>query len=96
MKKTGLRDTARSVPVLCVLFSLTFGLLLNFLVPRFQSPDEPQHFIAVMGFALGPEKRPEVMSEILRIMARTTGGHFRHGTAEVFPKDFSKEEFLTF
>jgi len=70
---------------------------MNFIVPPFQSPDEPQHFSAVMVYALGAEKEPEIMREIIRIMDRNNWWRFvGMGRPEVLPKHFYREGFLIF
>jgi hypothetical protein len=81
-----LSNAGRGVPVLCLLFSLSFGLLLNFLVPPFQSPMNSR-FIAVMGLprpgATGGHETKSSGS------GRTTGGPLSARPAGL-PQDFSK------
>jgi hypothetical protein len=70
---------------------------MNFIVPPFQSPDEPQHFSAVMVYALGSDKKPEIIREIIQIMERNNWWRFvGMGKQDVLPKDFTKQGYLTF
>jgi hypothetical protein len=68
-----------------------------FVVPPFQSPDEPQHFNAVMTYALGPEKTSETLREIIRIMDRNNWWRFvGMGKPGILPRDFYQEGYLIF
>ncbi|MCJ7582384.1 MAG: hypothetical protein MUP98_17860, partial [Candidatus Aminicenantes bacterium] len=50
------------------LFLLSAGILLNFIIPPFQSPDEPKHFGAIMIYAQGEEQQETIESNIIRFM----------------------------
>lgn len=49
-------------------FFLSTALLLNFVIPPFQNPDEPQYFTMVMVYAQGEEHRDEVEAEVIQLM----------------------------
>jgi len=51
-------------------FLLTAAVVLNFIVPPFQSPDETKNFGAIMIYARGESQRTAVEQEIIRFMDR--------------------------
>ena len=51
-----------------VLFYAAVVLFLNFAVPPFQNPDEPQHFGGIMLEALGEDRQEAVEQEIIEMM----------------------------
>jgi len=55
---------------LAAVFLLAAAILLNFIVPPFQSPDETKNFGAIMIYARGESQRPAVEQEIIRFMDR--------------------------
>ncbi len=55
---------------LVLLYSAALCLLLNFIVPPFQNPDEPQHFRAVLARALGSGRGPEIEERVIEQMDR--------------------------
>ena len=86
------------------LFFLATALFLNFVVPPFQNPDEPQHFIITMVYAQGEEHRDEVEAEVIRLMDKYNwwkhGGLVHVGELPeslsqipVFQKHFSGKDF---
>jgi hypothetical protein len=54
--------------VILGLFFLLAVIFLNFVVPPFQNPDEPHHFVAVMIYAVGEAEKAEVGKELIRLM----------------------------
>jgi hypothetical protein len=86
------------------LFFLSAVLFLNFIIPPFQNPDEPQHFTIAMVYAHGEEHRDEVEAEVIRLMDKHNW--WRHvglgrpaklperlTQIAVFQKHFSGEDF---
>jgi len=55
---------------LAAVFLLAAAVILNFIVPPFQSPDETKNFGAIMIYARGEDQRPAVEQEIIRFMDR--------------------------
>ena len=53
---------------LIIFFFVATVLLINFVIPPFQNPDEPQHFAAVMGFANTGSVHNPPHAEIIRFM----------------------------
>ena len=58
----------RATLAMTFLFLLSAGILLNFLIPPFQNPDEPQHFGMIMIYAKGEENQDAVEKEIIQDM----------------------------
>jgi len=59
--------TSLTIPA-AVLFFVLAVLFLNFVVPPFQNPDEPQHFGGIMVEALGEGRQEAVEQEIIKMM----------------------------
>ncbi|MDH7514107.1 MAG: hypothetical protein QHH14_14265 [Clostridiales bacterium] len=77
------------------MFFIAAGLLLNFITPPFQNPDEPHHFGAVMVYALGEDKRDFVEKEILRLMDENDWWRFAGmGRREPLPERLSEIPYL--
>ncbi len=77
------------------LFIIGIGILLNFIVPPFQNPDEPNHFGAVMIYARGEEQKPAVEKEIIRFMDQNNWWkHLGMGRPAVLPASLSDIPFL--
>ncbi len=55
---------------LVLLYAAALCLLLNFIVPPFQNPDEPQHFRDVLVYALGDNRGPEIEERLIEQMDR--------------------------
>jgi hypothetical protein len=78
-----------------LLFLWTVGFLLNFIIPPFQNPDEPQHFAAVMIYARGEENRPAVEKEVIRLMDKYNWWkHLGMGKPVELPEALSDIPFL--
>ncbi len=91
-----MRDLGPGRPSLVILFALSIALLLNLVVPPFQSPDEPQHFVGVMAFAVGPDKLPDITGQTIRVMDHNNWWRLvGMGKPAVLPKDFSGRGFLS-
>ena len=56
------------LPLLFFLFYVVVCLFLNFVIPPFQNPDEPQHFTIAMVYAFGEEWRDEVEAGVIQLM----------------------------
>lgn len=56
------------LPLLFFLFYVVACLFLNFVIPPFQNPDEPQHFTIAMVYAFGEEWRDEVEAGVIQLM----------------------------
>lgn len=77
------------------LFVLGMGILLNFVVPPFQNPDEPNHFGAVMIYAWGEDQKPAVEAEIIRFMDKNNWWkHLGMGRPAELPSSLSDIPFL--
>ncbi len=71
------------------------GLLLNFIVPPFQNPDEPHHFGTIMVYALGEERKDFVEKEILRLMDENDWWRLAGmGRPEALPERLSEIPYL--
>jgi len=83
------------VPFYIVLFMLSVGILLNFVVPPFQNPDEPQHFGTILTYSLGNEKKGVIEKEIIEIMDKNNWwkyvGMARWG---LLPEKITKIDYL--
>ena len=80
-----------------VFFFLSSALLLNFIIPPFQNPDEPQHFGTILTFNGDHAKKDRVETEILSFMYRNMWPRFvGMGRPKVPPESFSETKFLTF
>jgi hypothetical protein len=79
------------------LFFLTSSVLLNFVIPPFQNPDEPQHFGTVLTYGQGNENQENIQKSILSVMHKNEWwrlvGMRKPG---VPPESFSEMDFLTF
>lgn len=74
---------------------ISFILLINFAVPPFQNPDEPQHFAAIMRFARGQDKSEETNKDIIRFMDRGEWWRFIGiGHPTLLPDKLEKVPFL--
>jgi hypothetical protein len=60
-------STRLTIPA-AILFFVLAVLFLNFVVPPFQNPDEPQHFGGIMVEALGEGRQEAVEQEIIKMM----------------------------
>ena len=86
---------SRSGLVKLCLFIIGMGILLNFIVPPFQNPDEPNHFGAVMIYARGEEQKPAVEKEIIRFMDQNNWWKYLGmGRPAVLPASLSDIPFL--
>ena len=84
-----------SPKILFLLFFAACGLLLNFIIPPFQNPDEPHHFGTIMVYALGEEKKDFVEREILRLMDENDWWKFAGmGRREPLPVRLSEIPYL--
>ena len=59
-----------------MVFALTVGVVLNFVIPAFQNPDEPVHFGAVLRVSLGGPRNSATEKEIIRLMDRNQWWRF--------------------
>lgn len=85
----------RPYKILFLLFFTASGLLLNFIVPPFQNPDEPHHFGTIMVYALGEEKKDFVEKEILQLMDENGWWKFAGmGRPEPLPARLSEIPYL--
>lgn len=80
---------------LICLFILSTGLILNFAIPPFQNPDEPQHFKIILTHALGQEKGHAAEKEIIEFMDRSNWWRFVGlGRPEILPTELSQTDFI--
>lgn len=85
----------QSLKILFLLFFAAAGLLLNFIIPPFQNPDEPHHFGTIMIYALGEDKKDFVEKEILRLMDKNDWWKFAGmGRPEPLPSQLSEIPYL--
>ena len=78
-----------------ILLLIVVGFLLNFIIPPFQNPDEPQHFAEVMIYARGEESRPAVEKEVIRLMDKYNWWkHLGMGKPVELPEALSDIPFL--
>ncbi len=57
-------------------FALAAGVVLNFVIPPFQNPDEPVHFGAALRVSLGERRNAATEKEIIRLMDRNNWWRF--------------------
>ena len=85
----------KSLKILFLLFFAAAGLLLNFIIPPFQNPDEPHHYGAIMVYALGEDKKDFVEKEVLRLMDENGWWRFAGmGRPEPLPSQLSEIPYL--
>ena len=78
-----------------VLFLLSVGILLNFIIPPFQNPDEPKHFGAIMIYAQGEENQAAIESEIIQFMDKNEWwGFVGMGRPSPLPEKLSDIDYL--
>lgn len=77
------------------LFLLSVGILLNFIIPPFQNPDEPKHFGAIMIYAQGEEQQDAVERDIIRFMDENEWwGFVGMGRPSPLPEKLSDIDYL--
>lgn len=77
------------------LFLLSAGILLNFIIPPFQNPDEPKHFGAIMIYAQGEEQKDAVERDIIRFMDKNEWwGFVGMGRPSPLPEKLSDIDYL--
>jgi len=82
---------------LVLLYAAALCLLLNFLIPPFQNPDEPQHFGAVLIYALGSSRGPEIEERVIEQMDRFDWWRMAGmGRPAELPRRFADIPFLHF
>jgi hypothetical protein len=80
-----------------LLFAASVSLLLNFLVPPYQNPDEPQHFGAVLLYTLGNDREAYIEEQIIIDMDRHNWWRYvGMGRPVELPKRFRDIPFLNF
>jgi hypothetical protein len=55
---------------LVLFYAAALCLLLNFIIPPFQNPDEPQHFRDILAFDLGETRGQEIEERLIELMDR--------------------------
>jgi hypothetical protein len=80
-----------------VVFLLAAGLLLSFLIPPFQNPDEPQHFGGALIYTYGKTHQAEIEAEILALMQRNNWQKYIGlSTPSRIPRSFRETPYLNF
>ena len=80
---------------LVLFYGAALCLLLNFIIPPFQNPDEPQHFRDVLVYALGEDHAPEVEERLIEQMDRYDWWRKAGmGRPAVLPRRFADIPFL--
>lgn len=70
-------------------------IILNYLIPPFQNPDEPIHFGTILTYLKGEEKKDEIETQIIQLMDRYFWWkHVGLGRPEVLPTRLSAIPFL--
>jgi len=78
-----------------LIFVLAVGVVLNFVVPPFQSPDEPHHFGAILIHSMGEKRGDHIEREIIRMMDQNNWWRFvGMGRPEILPERISDVKFL--
>lgn len=78
-----------------ILFLLSVGILLNFIIPPFQNPDEPKHFGAIMIYAQGEEQQDAIERDIIRFMDENEWwGFVGMGRPSPLPEKLSDIDYL--
>lgn len=89
-----LMKNRRDIVLVSVLIISVF-LVLNFIVPPIQNPDETKNFGAIMIFARGEDQKPAVEKEIIRMMDRNNWWkHLGRGRPPVLPANLAEIDFL--
>jgi len=80
---------------LICLFFLSTGLILNFAIPPFQNPDEPQHFQIILTHAFGQEKSDAAEKKIIEFMYKNNWWRFNGlGRPGTLPTELSQTDFI--
>jgi len=90
-----MHDRADFTLAAAVLFFVLAVCFLNYVVPPFQNPDEPNHFAGIMVYALGESDHAVVEREVIRMMAANNWWrHVGMGTPHVLPQRLADIPFL--
>lgn len=80
-----------------LLYLIVLGLLLNFIIPPMQNPDEPQHFGMILIFAFGENEQAVIEHEIIKIMGNNRWWKFLGlGKPAPLPKSLTQVDFFQF
>jgi hypothetical protein len=96
-RRRNLRVKAQMKLSWVIIFFFALEILLIFIIPPFQNPDEPQHFGAILTYTLGNDNKEFIEREIIKIMDENSWWRFVGlGRPSSLPGNFLQTDFLRF